>query len=267
METYTFETDQAQIKASRQGAHLTSWCIDGQEQLYLSPLCSHGEGKAIRGGVPIIFPQFERFGDGPRHGYARTVNWEAQPSTSGLRFKLTQIDEHYQQWPHKADVFFTANVKPNTLTLELTVANVDAKALSFTCALHTYFRVADIARTKVQGLEGLSFWNNDGSDFKDRHIQNNADLMIDKKTDRIYFDAKKNIVISDGERQLSLSSQGFEDAVVWNPWLEDTKSLTDMPDEDYKKMLCVEPARVNRPVTLEPNESWTGKHTITALRP
>jgi D-hexose-6-phosphate mutarotase len=35
------------------GAHVTSWKIDGQEQLYLSERAIFQEGKAIRGGIPV----------------------------------------------------------------------------------------------------------------------------------------------------------------------------------------------------------------------
>lgn len=39
------------------GATVTSWKIMGQEMLYLSPEASFEPGKAIRGGVPVVFRQ------------------------------------------------------------------------------------------------------------------------------------------------------------------------------------------------------------------
>src|SRR5579862_34018 len=42
-----------------QGAHLTHWTPRGQRPvLYVSPRSLFAPGKAIRGGVPIIFPWF-----------------------------------------------------------------------------------------------------------------------------------------------------------------------------------------------------------------
>ena len=37
------------------------------------------------------------------------------------------------------------------------VVNTGEKAFSFTCALHTYFAVSDIADVSVQGLKGCSY--------------------------------------------------------------------------------------------------------------
>jgi hypothetical protein len=46
-------------------------------------------------------------------------------------------------------------------------------------------------------------------------------------------------------------------AVVWNPW--------DKKDEEYKSMLCVGAAAIEKPVTLKPGEEWTGKQEISAV--
>ena len=61
------------------GAHVVSWTTaDGDERLFLSPRSAYSEGAAIRGGVPVIFPQFNQRGpdfDVPRHGFARNRRW------------------------------------------------------------------------------------------------------------------------------------------------------------------------------------------------
>lgn len=46
-------------------------------------------------------------------------------------------------------------------------------------------------------------------------------------------------------------------AVVWNPW--------DKKDEEYKSMLCVGAAAIEKPVTLKPGEEWIGKQEISAV--
>lgn len=46
--------------------------------------------------------------------------------------------------------------------------------------------------------------------------------------------------------------------VVWNPWEKKSKSMVDFGDEEYKQMLCVDAAAVEKPITLKPGEEWTG---------
>src|SRR6478735_9573563 len=67
----------AQATILRHGAHVTSWATaDGRERLFLSERAVLAPGKAIRGGVPIVFPQFSGRGTLPKHGFARVLPWE-----------------------------------------------------------------------------------------------------------------------------------------------------------------------------------------------
>ena len=48
----------AQATVLLHGAHVVSWIPAlGEEQLYLSPTSALGGTAAVRGGVPVIFPQ------------------------------------------------------------------------------------------------------------------------------------------------------------------------------------------------------------------
>src|SRR3984957_21198535 len=72
-------TPAAEADLHLQGAHLTHWTPRGQRPvLFVSPKSLFTPGKAIRGGVPVIFPWFGPRGDGkpgPAHGFARTMEW------------------------------------------------------------------------------------------------------------------------------------------------------------------------------------------------
>jgi glucose-6-phosphate 1-epimerase len=68
-------------------------------------------------------------------------------------------------------------------------------------------------------------------------------------------------------RRVVLATSGFADTVVWNPWIEKAKALADFGDEEYRSMLCVEPA--NAALFLEGNAivvaagaSWAAHQTI-----
>jgi glucose-6-phosphate 1-epimerase len=57
----------------------------------------------------------------------------------------------------------------------------------------------------------------------------------------------------------------FRFAVVWNPWDKKAKAMPDFGDEEYKSMLCVGAAAIEKPITLKPGEEWIGKQEISAV--
>lgn len=55
--------------------------------------------------------------------------------------------------------------------------------------------------------------------------------------------------------------------VVWNPWSDKAKGMSDFGDEEYKEMVCVEAGAVSSRVNLEPGLSMTFSQTITVSDP
>jgi glucose-6-phosphate 1-epimerase len=84
MSHVTLHVGKACVEISKKGAHVLAWKdATGTEKLYLSPKAQVSEENiAIRGGIPIVFPQF---GDGTlqKHGFARNLPWELVESFSG----------------------------------------------------------------------------------------------------------------------------------------------------------------------------------------
>lgn len=54
-------------------------------------------------------------------------------------------------------------------------------------------------------------------------------------------------------------------AAVWNPWDKKSKSMVDFGDEEYKEMLCVDGALIERPINLKPGEEWTGRLQLSVV--
>lgn len=54
-------------------------------------------------------------------------------------------------------------------------------------------------------------------------------------------------------------------AVVWNPWDKKAKAIPDFGDDEYKHMLCVQAACVEKPITLKPGEEWRGRQELSAV--
>ena len=42
--------------------------------------------------------------------------------------------------------------------------------------------------------------------------------------------------------------------VVWNPWVENAKKMSDFDDDGYKTMICVEPGYVSERVVIQPGK-------------
>src|SRR5215470_13437743 len=69
----------AEAEIYLQGAHVARWKPRGHRPvLFLSSKSLFTPGKAIRGGVPVIFPWFGPRAEGkpgPVHGFARITEW------------------------------------------------------------------------------------------------------------------------------------------------------------------------------------------------
>lgn len=51
--------------------------------------------------------------------------------------------------------------------------------------------------------------------------------------------------------------------VVWNPWIENAKAMSDFGDDEWKNMICVEAGVVNTPVTLDPKNTYAAAQVLS----
>jgi glucose-6-phosphate 1-epimerase len=273
-DTLTLQSpDGACVRLSLHGAHVLSWQpLGGAEQLYLSPRSEYVAGKAIRGGVPICFPQFAERGPLPKHGFARTLPWELVSQEQGKDdalavLRLRDSDATRAIWPQAFELELSVRVSGRTLDIELACENTGDAALQFTAALHTYLRVADLDAVSIEGLAGLRYFD---SIKKTESLQRMDLLLTGEKgvldLDRIYFDVKERpLLVTEDRRQVVVKQQGFDDAVIWNPGPERCARLADMPSDGWSEMLCVEAACIGRPIALQAGESWVGMQSLTLL--
>jgi glucose-6-phosphate 1-epimerase len=241
--------------------------------IFLSKRAEFARGKAIRGGVPVIFPWFgERHdgGPGPQHGFARTAEWE-------LAAAMMASEEVHLLWtlgPSEVsrglgfDHFKVAYRMTigRTLTLEMTLANdTDAAgALVFEEALHTYYAVADARRVSITGLGGTTYI--DKVDGGKQKLQPEGALRLEGRTDRLYLNTEATCVLRDeaGGRQITVAKAGSGTTVVWNPWQELTATMRDMEPDGWLHMTCIETANVGEDaVTLAPGRTHTMRAQIS----
>lgn len=258
--------DGAQVLIADHGAHVLSWTpAGGRPALYLSGKSGFGGSAAIRGGVPIIFPQFGERGAGKRHGFVRTAAWEAlgasvENGKAVARYRLQH--EGDALWPHQAELVYTVTASGQELELALDVRNPSNESWQFCAALHTYLQVADIARVTLSGLQHVDYLDQvlDGTPGR----QEEAALGIDAEIDRIYAGVAQPLTLDDGARRISIAKEGFADVVVWNPGAAKAAGLADMPAQDYQAFLCVEAGAIMQPVLLPAGASWRGVQHFTA---
>ena len=224
------------------GAHVVSWTTaEGAEHLFVSSLAS--TRNAIRGGVPICFPQFAGLGELPKHGYARTAEWR---HGGGGRFILDVSPHMWDGFPSACALALEVTLGPRTLVIGLTIHNVGSSPLSFTGALHSYLLVDDVRTVRVDGFgaEGQTFGEE-----------------VDLSFSRVESPA---LVTVSGEPSVLCAQTGFRDGVVWNIGAVAAERIADLGKGEWLRYVCVEAAALQS-VNISPGERWTGTQTLVAL--
>ena len=256
-----------QLLVAEQGAHVLSWVAQGREQLYLSERNVWDGHSAIRGGVPVCFPQFNQRGDLPKHGFFRNLSWqwvqpELQANAARLTLCLRDSEASRKFWPRAFEVLLHLELAPGRLQHRLDVRNTDAQDWHFTGALHTYLAVDAIAKVQLTGLHLQPEWDA----VADRHGQAASHLQINAEFDRVYAASATPLLLEDAAHQLQITqSASWANTVVWNPGQAKCATLTDMIPQDFERMLCVEAAQVFEPVVVPAGQSWLGWQRLQVL--
>lgn len=256
----------ATLEIYHQGGHITSWVPSAgkSDRLFVAKGSEFADGKAIRGGVPVCFPQFAAFGTGVKHGFARTSDWALETANDEQTvavFILKDTEQTRALWPNAFELRLVVELAEGRLTMTLDVKNTDSQPWDFSGALHTYFAVSDFTQASVTSFEGTTYWDN-GTDLSVKKVEQNSELTFTGALDRVYFDAPDSLKLNDGQNILHINKTGFTDVVVWNPGAEGAAGLKDMHDDEFSGMLCVEAAIVDKPITLAPGESWQGSQIL-----
>jgi glucose-6-phosphate 1-epimerase len=263
-------TPAADAELYLQGAHMTGWTPHGQKPvLFLSPRNPFVPGKAIRGGVPIIFPWFGPRSDGkpgPDHGFARITEWTLESArvrddgTIEIFFVLESNDATRALFAADFRLRFRVTIG-SQLEMELETHNLSTETFRFEAALHTYLAVSDVCQASVTGLERTVYI--DKTDGFKRKSQDAQPLRIAKETDQVHVNTNSACIVDDPawNRRIVVEKAGSESTVIWNPWIEKTKTMSDMDPDGWKHMICVEAANVaDNAVQLPPG----GSHKMSA---
>ena len=255
------------VLVAMQGAHVISWLQGGRERLFVSPHSVWDGHTAIRGGIPVCFPQFNQRGDLPKHGFVRNLPWALRAAASGdapnsLCFGLRADDSTRAIWPAEFEARLRVDLQPEQLCVTLEVRNLGAQALRFTGALHSYLAVSDIAQVRLSGLGGQKEWDSRA----DVHQRAADSLQCTGPFDRVYSAPSAPMHLHDPLGGLEISnSEDWADCVVWNPGAAGCAIMPDMTPDAFEHMLCVEAAQVLEPVTIAAGGHWSGSQRLRAL--
>ncbi|RDX60091.1 hypothetical protein CR513_61801, partial [Mucuna pruriens] len=121
------------------------------------------------------------------------------------------------------------------------------------------------SEVRIEGLETLDYLDNLKN--KERFTEQGDAITFESEVEKVYLSTPTKIAIIDHERKRTfvLRKDGLPDAVVWNPWDKKAKTISDLGDSEYKHMLCVQAACVEKPITLKPGEEWKGRQEISPV--
>jgi glucose-6-phosphate 1-epimerase len=254
------------------GAQVTAWRPAGAEEVIFVSEKSHWEdGHAIRGGIPICFPWFRAKTDDPKapsHGFVRTREWRLDSITAEENGNVsvvcsTESDESTRQWwPHEFHIEHRVAVG-KTLGLELTARNTGATPFRFEEALHTYFRVGLAQHVRVRGLDQVKYLDNtDGN----REKVQSGDVIFAAPTDNAYMDTHGALELIDPalKRTIRTEKQNSATTVVWNPWQQGAASISDLGEDEWQRMTCVEASNIlGMAISLTPGQEHTTRATLS----
>ncbi|QRP65746.1 D-hexose-6-phosphate mutarotase [Rhodanobacter sp. FDAARGOS 1247] len=255
--SWLVQTPLATVAISVSGGQLLSFVpTGGREVLWLSPQ-SDKPPLPVRGGTPVCWPYFARMGQAggmPSHGLVRTARWSvtqarresdgtlvlklAPPVLAGLPLRLTM----------------TLRIG-RTLSQTLETENVGDQPVVFTQALHNYFRVSDVRKVTVSGLDGLTYLDKKDHGRAQRQ-QGDWQWPSSGYSDRIYTGATGPYVLHDPGlgRNIRITTRGSHSAVVWNAGEQAARGIDDI-GAGWRHYLSVEVTNVAPDaITLQPGE-------------
>ena len=106
----------------------------------------------------------------------------------------------------------------------------------------------------MRGLDGVHYFDKTDSN---REKTQHGEIAIIAETDRVYVNTGDAIELDDSvlRRRTRVAKENSRTTVVWNPWAQKARSLSDLPYDEWMQMICIETSNVSDcSVNLEPGE-------------
>ncbi|KAG7387597.1 hypothetical protein PHYBOEH_008214 [Phytophthora boehmeriae] len=249
----------------------------------------------IRGGIPVVFPNFGSAEGFPSHGFARITNWTLDGVTEATNnneatvatFSMASSDSTRTMWAVDFELKYEVSLFPNQLKTALRVHNTFSSDIEFHALLHNYLWVDDVhdEGVTVNGLKGVDYYDKVA---KANLTETRESISFANQTDSVYSNAPSPLTVNirgvnNMDRWLEISKTAYignddttsdvaeamaeveTDAVVWNPWTDRAKTMEDFGDEEYKNMVAVEPGRVSEKQQLPAGKMYTLQQSISVF--
>jgi glucose-6-phosphate 1-epimerase len=264
--TITHSASGASVTIHEFGATITSFKTGaGRECMFVSRAAKLDGTKAIRGGIPLVFPQFGQPDKSmPQHGFLRNNVWQVDEASAydrqdsaGISYSLTLKNVKNSRggkWDESTELdcicVYSIKVEASKMTTTLGIKNTSSLAFDFQTLLHTYYLVEgnaalDASQCYVTGLEGYAAHDKiTGEQYK----QDGSPVTIDKLTDHVYTPPSGkdvvDVIIGVGAgKTIKMTATGLVDdgmvpvsCVVWNPFKENAAAMGDFGDDQVS--LC-----------------------------
>ncbi len=202
---------------------------------------------------------------------------EQQPS-SKVDLILESSNETLALWPHSFKLKYTVELLGGSaLSCTLVMENTGNQPFNVQALLHNYLAVSYISDSKINGLEGLSFTNQLMEDNVGLQKEAENLITVQQEVDNMYHGVQSAVSLLQPDstmfsHKLKIEPMAFNstgrtlhtDIVTWNPWVDKSKSISDMEDDGYKMFVCIEPGLVRSPVSVSAGQSITLGQTINA---
>ncbi|MES2947229.1 MAG: D-hexose-6-phosphate mutarotase [Pseudomonadota bacterium] len=256
------------------GAQILSWQPTGhREVLWLSPTLRPAPA-AIRGGVPICWPWFGKQGmpsGAMQHGPVRNRPWDVASvqADSDTHVSLTLApqraatsDDPLARYAPGLTVTLQIDLG-ETLAQTLETHNQSGQPFALTQALHSYFAVHDATQVQVAELADLPYDDKLSGATQQQHT---SPFVLDQACDRVYQQTTgtptHHYTLEDRawQRRIHVTTQGSQSLVVWNPGVEQARTMADVPETAAHAFLCLEASNAGADVvTLAPG----AQHRLT----
>lgn len=270
-EFVTLKNRHGAVRVSLIGANVVSYVpAGGQEVLFSVKNPDFVSGEFLHCGIPVVWPWFNMNGEAGSvmHSFARQMKWavvskEETANVTRLVLELKSNEETRRLWPYDFRLQYTVTLG-DQLQVSLVTENTDRIPFEITEGFHSYFRVSDVDKVVLRGLDGC---RNDrvGSEWLNPVFE--GDLRFHAGEGRVFTPGKGEYVLFDegAGRAICLAARGHKKLILWS--IPESSNEGQFTGEDWKHFCCLEPSTISRDVAVvvQPGKEHELRMSIKAV--